>query len=179
MSYRYALHKPDVQRKNRCLRTCPDVSCNFVSCAPNSSSRLFMVLLCRFLVCPKETKQVTFHSLCFPALYEEKTAHSFWKVLIFTQLKIQWFLRKGMTLPYFFIMFVNSVMNFLATERITDRNNNNSLCLLSDNESSIQWCKREKNYGKPYPSIQVFSKGDADLGREVPGRIMKKLFTTL
>lgn len=151
MSYRYTPHKPDVQRKNRCLRTCSDVSCNFVSCAPSSSSRLFMVLLCRFLVCPKETKQATFCGLCFPAFYEEKAAHSFWKVLIFTELKIQQFLRKDMTLPYFFIMFVNSVMIFLATERITDRNDNNNLCLLSDNESSIQWCKREKNYGKTLP----------------------------
>lgn len=145
VSYRYALHKPDVQRKNRCLRTCSDVSHNFVSCVPNSSSRVFMILLCRFLVCPKETKQATFRSLCLPVFYEKKTAHSFWKVLMFTKVKIQWFLRKDMTLLHFFIMSVNSVTIFLATERITDRNDRTSQCLLSDNESSFQWCKREKN----------------------------------
>lgn len=107
-----------------------------------------MVLLCRFLVCPKETKQANFCSLCLPAFYKEKTAHSFWKVLVFTQLKIQWFLKKDMTLPHFFITFVNSVTIFLACESITNRNDNNSLCLLSDNESSFQWCEREKNYEK-------------------------------
>lgn len=38
-----------------------------------------MVLLCRFLVCPKETKQATFRSLCLPAFSEEKTAQLFLK----------------------------------------------------------------------------------------------------
>lgn len=74
-------------------------------------------------------------------------------------------------------MLANPVMILLATERITDRNNKNSLCLLSDNESSLQWCNREKNYEKTYHRVKLISKADGHLGREEQVGIVEKLLT--
>lgn len=46
--------------------------------------------------------------------------------------------QEGQDITLFLHNVLDPVMIFLATERVTDRNNKTGLCRLSDNESSLQ-----------------------------------------
>lgn len=83
--------------------------------------------------------------------------------------------QEGQDITLFLQNVLDPVTIFLATERIT--NNKTSLCLLSDDESSLQWCNREKNYEKTYHRVKLLSKADGHMGRKKPVGTVEKLLT--